>query len=122
MREVLRHGIVKVVQVAPFVLFMGGVIPNASDGKVGGYHCWADYYLENEGWYPVDISEADKAPTKRDYFFGTVCENRVEMMVGRDFVLEGYGEETVNLFIYPLLEIGDEPSTSFTKHFSYKNI
>ena len=37
-------------------------------------------------------------------------------------LVEYSGEETVNLFIYPLLEIGDEPSTSFTKHFSYKNI
>ena len=97
-------------------------IPLENEGLVDGYHCWADYYVEGEGWYPVDISEADKHPQKSDYFFGTVCENRVEMMVGRDFVLEGYGEETVNLFIYPLLEIDDEPSTSFTKHFSYKNI
>jgi hypothetical protein len=106
----------------PTRFHMGFSIPLENEGLVGGYHCWADYYVEGEGWYPVDISEADKHPLKTDYFFGTVCENRVEMMVGRDFVLEGYGEETVNLFIYPLLEIDDEPSTSFTKDFSYKNI
>ncbi len=106
----------------PTRFHMGFQIPEGNEGTVGGYHCWADYYVEGEGWYPVDISEADKAPNKKNYFFGTVCENRVEMMVGRDFLLEGYEEETVNLFIYPLLEINDEPSTSFTKHFSYKNI
>ena len=106
----------------PTRFHMGFPIPEGNEGTVGGYHCWADFYVEGEGWHPVDISEADKAPSKKDYYFGTVCENRVEMMVGRDFVLEGYGEETVNLFIYPLLEIDDVPSTSFTKHFSYKNI
>jgi hypothetical protein len=106
----------------PTRFHMGFPIPVGNEGVIGGYHCWADYYVEGEGWFPVDISEADKHPNKSDYFFGTVCENRVEMMVGRDFVLEGYGEETVNLFIYPLLEIDDEPSTSFTKHFSFKNI
>ena len=106
----------------PTRFHMGFPISAENEGTVGGYHCWADFYVEGEGWHPVDISEADKAPSKKDYYFGTVCENRVEMMVGRDFVLEGYGEETVNLFIYPLLEINDEPSTSFTKHFSYNNI
>ncbi|MBC8312492.1 MAG: transglutaminase domain-containing protein [Candidatus Marinimicrobia bacterium] len=106
----------------PTRFHMGFPIPLENEGTVGGYHCWADYYVEGEGWFPVDISEADKHPQKSNYFFGTVCENRVEMMVGRDFVLEGYSEETVNLFIYPLLEIDDDPSTSFTKHFNYKNI
>ena len=106
----------------PTRFHMGFQIPEGNEGTIGGYHCWADYYVEGEGWHPVDISEADKAPNKMDYYFGTVCENRVEMMVGRDFVLEGYGEETVNLFIYPLLEIDDVPSTSFTKYFNYKNI
>ena len=106
----------------PARFHMGFPIPVGNEGTIGGYHCWADYYVEDEGWYPVDISEADKAPNKKDYFFGTVSENRVEMMVGRDFILEGYGEETVNLFIYPLLEIDDVPSTSFTKYFTYKNI
>ena len=106
----------------PTRFHMGFPIPLDSEGTVGGYHCWADYYVEGQGWTPVDISEADKAPEKANYFFGNITESRVEMMVGRDFILEGYGEGTVNLFIYPLLEIDDEPSTSFTKHFSYKNI
>ena len=106
----------------PARFHMGFTIPEGEQGKIGGYHCWADYYEEGKGWTPVDISEADKAPEKKNYFFGTATESRVEMVVGRDFVLEGYGEETVNLFIYPLLEIDDAPSTSFTKYFTYKNI
>ncbi len=106
----------------PTRFHMGFPIPNGDSGKVGGYHCWADYYVENEGWYPVDISEADKDPMKTDYFFGTVCENRLEMMVGRDFKLKGNELDFVNLFIYPIMEINDNESFSFKKNFTFKNL
>ena len=101
---------------------MGFPIPKESSGKVKGYHCWADYYVQGKGWYPVDISEADKAPIKKDYFFGTVDENRVEMMVGRDFELKGYEKELANLFIYPIMEINDIESSNYNKSFTYKNL
>ena len=106
----------------PTRFHMGFTIPQGTEGKIGGYHCWADYYEQGKGWTPVDISEADKAPEKTNYFFGTATENRVEMMVGRDFDLKGYDQGKVNLFIYPLLEIEDIESKSFTKSFNYKNI
>ena len=106
----------------PVRFHMGFPIPNGTEGKVGGYHCWADYYVDGEGWYPVDISEADKDKERKEYFFGTVCKNRVEMMVGRDFKLDEYDQGLVNLFIYPLMEIDDQKSDGFSKHFSYKNL
>ena len=106
----------------PARFHMGFTIPQGDQGKIGGYHCWADFYEADKGWTPVDISEADKAPEKKITFFGTATENRVEMMVGRDFELKGYDEGLVNLFIYPLLEIEDQKSKSFTKSFYYKNI
>ena len=106
----------------PARFHMGFPIPNEKEGKVGGYHCWADYYIEGKGWHPVDISEADKAPEKAEYFSSTVCKNRVDMMVGRDFLLENSNQGPLNLFIYPLLEIDDEKSKAFTKYFTYKNI
>lgn len=102
----------------PVRFHMGFQIPPDSNGKIGGYHCWADYY-ENGSWYPVDISEADKDPTKKDYFFGTICNNRVDMITGRDFILHNYDNGKVNLFIYPLLEVDDVPSTNYTKRFSF---
>ena len=106
----------------PSRFHMGFPIPAGEEGKVKGYHCWADYYVEGEGWYPVDISEADKDPSKIEYFFGTVDESRVEMMVGRDFELDGFEDKRVNLFIYPILEIDDKKSSKFSKSFKYKNI
>ena len=63
----------------PARFHMGFLIPSGGRGKVGGYHCWADYHVEGKGWYPVDISEADKNPDKKDYYFGTIDYDRVEM-------------------------------------------
>jgi hypothetical protein len=106
----------------PVRFHMGFPIPSGSEGTVGGYHCWADYYIEGEGWYPVDISEGDKDPQRKDYYFGTLDNNRVEMILGRDIKLEGYEMETTNLFIYPIMEINDQTSSAFSKSFQYKEI
>ena len=106
----------------PVRFHMGFPIPSESEGAVGGYHCWADYYIEGEGWYPVDISEGDKDPQRKDYYFGTLDNNRVEMILGRDIKLEGYEMETTNLFIYPIMEINDQTSSAFSKSFKYKEI
>ena len=106
----------------PARFHMGFLIPSGEEGKVDGYHCWADYYVDGEGWYPVDISEADNNPDRKDYYFGTVDNNRVEMMLGRDFVLKGFESKMINLFIYPLLEVNDKKSSAFTKSFKYKSL
>ena len=102
----------------PARFHMGFSIPNKEGeekGTVGGYHCWADYYSE-EGWTPVDISEADKDPQKEDYFFGKVNKDRVEFTIGRDFNLKNR-PNTENFFVYPIVE-----GASYTKSFSYKNL
>ena len=100
----------------PARFHMGFNIPSGELGKVGGYHCWADYYIEGQGWFPVDISEADKAPEKSEYFFGTINKDRVEFTTGRDLQLKNYDEE-VNFFIYPLVK-----GTVHSKNFRYKDI
>ena len=57
---------------------------------------------------------------KKEYYFGTVDNDRVEMMIGRDFILKGYELGIANLFIYPLMEVNDKKSSAFSKSFSYK--
>ena len=106
----------------PARFHMGFPISDQEEGVVGGYHCWADYYIDGEGWSPVDISEADKNLNKEDYFFGNVCNNRVEFMVGRDFELKNYNGIDVNILIYPIVEVDDVESDNFTKSFYFKNL
>ncbi|MFC1855673.1 transglutaminase-like domain-containing protein [Thermodesulfobacteriota bacterium] len=91
-------------------------------GKIGGYHCWAEFFDDKRGWVPVDASEAKKAPEKKDYFFGSVCENRVELTTGRDLTLAPpQKREKLNFFVYPYIEVDGETHTAFAKAFSYKN-
>ena len=103
----------------PARFHMGFLIPDEkedSKGEVKGYHCWADYYKEGRGWFPVDISEADKDPSKIDYYFGTVDKNRIEFTIGRDLNLKNR-DEPENFFIYPIVE-----GTEHTKSFKYKDL
>ena len=106
----------------PARFHMGFTIPPGEGGSIGGYHCWADYYIKGEGWHPVDISEADKNPEKAEYFFGTINQNRIDMTTGRDFYLHGYDNGLLNLFIYPVMEINDTVSSKYKKSFSYRDL
>ena len=79
-------------------------------GAIGGYHCWALFHSERRGWVPVDISEADKHPEKKDYYFGNLTENRVSFTSGRDIVLvPRQTGPPLNYFVYPHLEADGRP-------------
>ena len=94
---------------------------SASD--VGGYHCWAYFYDEAEGWRPVDISEADKHPEMSEFFFGNLDENRLEMIGGRDVVLSPEpAAGALNLFIYPYAEVNGHATSRVTKSFRRTNL
>ena len=102
---------------------IGFPIPSAQgEGEVGGYHCWADFYLAGYGWVPVDASEARKHPEKRSYFFGALDENRVQFTIGRDIVLSPpQAGEPLNYFIYPYVEVDDQPFQKVSKTFRYQD-
>ncbi|VAX35168.1 hypothetical protein MNBD_UNCLBAC01-1197 [hydrothermal vent metagenome] len=79
---------------------------NVTEGEYSGYHCWAEFYDETQGWVPVDISEASKDKSKYEYHFGAIDENRIEFSQGRDIVLEPKQQgEPLNYFIYPYAEV-----------------
>jgi hypothetical protein len=96
--------------------------PETAGGPIGGYHCWAKMYLGNVGWIPVDASEAQKFADKRDYFYGHICENRVQLSNGRDVNLEPRQKgDPLNFFIYPYAE-ADGKSIAVDKAFAFKDI
>ena len=91
-------------------------------GEVGGYHCWAEFYLKGYGWVPVDASEARKHPEKRTYFFGALDENRVQFTIGRDLALNPRQQGApLNYFIYPYVEVNGQPFQKVSKSFLYKD-
>jgi len=90
------------------------------EGEVPGYHCWAEFYLKEKGWIPVDISEASKFPNKRQFYFGRLDANRVQFTIGRDIKLPN-SNAILNFIIYPYAEInGKEISKVITK-INFKN-
>jgi transglutaminase-like putative cysteine protease len=92
------------------------------EGKITGYHCWAEFYAKGIGWVPVDASEAAKDPSKREYFFGAHDENRVEFSRGRDVVLTPRQQgDPLNYFIYPYVETDGNKHTAIETTYSYKD-
>lgn len=80
--------------------------PERGEGDIGGYHCWALFHADGKGWVPVDISEADKHPEMKEYYFGNLTENRVTFTTGRDINLVPRQEcEPLNYFVYPHVEV-----------------
>jgi len=102
---------------------IGLPLPDArGQGEIGGYHCWAEFYLAGYGWVPVDASEARKNPGKRSYFFGALDENRVQFSIGRDLVLSPrQAGPPLNYFIYPYVEVDGQPFAKVAKKFSYQD-
>jgi transglutaminase-like putative cysteine protease len=90
-------------------------------GGIPGYHCWADFYAD-KAWVPVDISEAWKNPSKRDYFFGAHDENRVQFSVGRDIRLNPVqAGEPLNYFVYPYVESDGKKYENVSNDFSFSD-
>lgn len=97
--------------------------PDRGQGEIGGYHCWAEFWLDGYGWVPVDTSEAWKDPDRRDYFFGAHDENRVEFTEGRDLVLSPrQAGDPLNFFVYPYAEVDGEPWGAISQSFRYRDV
>ncbi|HZR63606.1 MAG TPA: transglutaminase domain-containing protein [Terriglobales bacterium] len=91
-----------------------------SSGEIPGYHCWAEFFTPENGWIPVDISEAWKHQEKKDYFFGAHDANRVQFTIGRDLKLNPPQQgEPLNYFVYPYIEIGGKEFSKVSFGFSF---
>lgn len=89
-------------------------------GEIPGYHCWAEFYTQQRGWIPVDISEAWKHQEKKDYFFGAHDVNRVQFTLGRDLELSPrqHGDR-LNYFVFPYVELDGKAWPNVANAFSF---
>ena len=107
----------------PAKFVIGILVPKDERGQVESYHCWAEFYDENLGWIPVDISEAWKDSSKQDYYFGSINEDRVEFSQGRDIVLEPKCRcGPLNYFFYPYAEIDGKSLENIKTIFRFKDL
>jgi transglutaminase-like putative cysteine protease len=92
-------------------------------GQISGYHCWAEFYVKDLGWIPVDASEAFKDPKRRGYYFGAHDEDRIEFTRGRDLTLNPKQKaDALNYFIYPYAEVDGKPFSGVDKAFNYRDL
>lgn len=89
---------------------IGFPIPPETEGAIDGYHCWAWFESETGQWLPVDISEADKHPQRKNDYFGRLTADRVALTEGRDINLVPRQDgPPLNFFIYPHVEVAGKP-------------
>lgn len=94
----------------PARLGIGFQVPHAQrEGPIHGYHCWAEFWLPGTGWIPVDASEAWKDPGKRDFYFGSLDDDRFRVSLGRDVRLPGRKGEPVNYLLSPVAQADGRP-------------
>lgn len=93
------------------------------EGKISSYHCWAEFYVQDVGWIPIDAAEAWQDPSKHDYFFGALDDNRVRFTRGRDLILDPrQNGGTLNYFIYPYAELDGKPFPDLHAEFYFKDL
>ncbi len=91
--------------------------------EIPGYHCWSEFYVDQAGWVPIDISEAWKHPEKHDYFFGAHDVNRVQFSMGRDLKLSPpQAGAPLNYFVYPYVEIDGKEYSNVSVDFSFHDL
>jgi hypothetical protein len=106
----------------PARFIMGFPLPaDKTEGEVGGYHCWAEFWADGYGWLPIDASEANKHPEQRELLFGGLDAHRVQFSMGRDIELPGAQSGPVNYIVYPHVEVDGKKHDSFDKSFSFKD-
>jgi transglutaminase-like putative cysteine protease len=94
-------------------------------GEIAGYHCWAKFRPEGGDWVPVDISEANKNPKLKDYYFGNLTEDRVTFSTGRDLdLVPKQAGEPLNFFVYPYVEVDGKPyaADKVQRRFAYQDV
>jgi transglutaminase-like putative cysteine protease len=94
-----------------------------TSSEIAGYHCWAEFFDPQNGWIPVDISEAWKHPVKKDYFFGAHDTDRIQFSVGRDLKLNPQQQEDpLNYFVYPYVEVAGKVYSNVSLAFSFADV
>ena len=91
-------------------------------GIVPGYHCWAEFFLDKKGWYPVDASKAHQQPEMKEALFGGLDAHRIEFTIGRDIELPNMKDGPLNFSIYPHVEIDGKRFENVAHEFRFEDV
>jgi len=106
----------------PARFVIGATIPQEPEGEIPGYHCWAEAYLPEYGWVPVDAAEAWRQPTLREYYFGALDPNKLLISAGRNIQLvPAQRGLPVNIFIDPYVEVDGRSFGAVETRFEFRD-
>jgi len=101
---------------------IGFTIPKEAEGVLPGYHCWAEFYEQENGWRPIDASDAWKHPERKEAYFGNFDTNKFLISVGRDVELvPPQSGDPLNIFFYPYVEVDQKTFNGVKTSFHFKN-
>lgn len=98
-------------------------MPKTAEGDMTKMqHCWAEFYVPGYGWVPVDAADVHKiiydkklSPEEakklkeRDYFFGSVEENRIQLGYAHGMLNPPQSSKPLIYFMYPYAEADGKP-------------
>jgi transglutaminase-like putative cysteine protease len=94
----------------PYPTAQGEAVTGLLAGDCSGAHCWASFHDPDVGWIPVDVSEGDKNPQMRNFFFGQLTPNRFKVSEGRAIRLNPpQGGDVLETFAFAYAEADGLP-------------
>lgn len=87
------------------------------------YHCWVRTYFPGRGWVYSDISYADVAPEKKEYYFDHIDANRVAFSFGRNIDLAPKQDGAkLNWFVKCYVEVDGTEHTGWSRELTWKRV
>jgi transglutaminase-like putative cysteine protease len=91
-------------------------------GELTTHYSWAEFYAAAMGWLPADPAASIQRPAEREYYFGSLDNNRVQFSVGRDLKLNPPQEGgPVDTFIRPYVEVEGKPYSKVSLDVSFRD-
>jgi hypothetical protein len=92
-------------------------------GTIAGYQSWAEFYVNDLGWIPVDAWKGSQRSGSREQPFGFQDAHRVTISMGRDFAsTPGPLVERLGYVAYPYLEADGQVSSISSMEFFFNAI
>ena len=85
-----------------------------ADTFYGSTHIWAEFYIQDVGWIPIDPTIGEQSTYKRNYYFGNMDNKRLIMSKNFNIELEEYNADLFQVGAYWWEGSGDNIQISFT--------